>query len=398
MRIDVIKIPCVVIIGAFLYMIYAPLIMTDFSSQTVWSSTEKRRLAERPALDLKPGTLATFPSRFEAYFNDHFGYRSLFIRRYNRIMKKYFAKSPVPDVLIGKNNWLFFTESNLIDDFVGADPFTPEELETWRSNLEHKRDWLAKQGIRYLFVVAPNKQTIYPEYLPDYLQKDRGRTRLQQLMTYLNAHSDVPILDLSGVLTEAKKRHRIYHATDTHWNDRGAYAAYRAIMDRVGQWFPDASFTQNKIIETENVPGRGGDLAGMLDMADTMREENPVLKVQPTTCSPEINKAVADFMKTPADLIRSKAFMTKCDNSKLRAVVFRDSFFETIIPFIAEDFNRIVYVWKPYDQAIMKELIEQQKPQIVIEEMVERLLILVRERSGRDGTIAADPTAASIQH
>ena len=43
----------------------------------------------------------------------------------------------------------------------------------------------------------------------------------------------------------------------------------------------------------------------------------------------------------------------------------------------------------------MKELIEQQKPQIVIEEMVERSLILVRESNDM---IAADPTAASIQH
>ena len=386
------------IIGAFLYMIYAPLIMTDFSTQTVWSSTEKRRLAERPALDLRPGTLVTFPSRFEAYFNDHFGYRNLFIRRYNRIMKKYFAKSPVPNVLIGKNNWLFYTFSNLIDDFVGADPFTQSELETWRSNLEHKRDWLAKHGIRYLFVVAPNKQTIYPEYLPDYLQKDRGQSRLQQLSAYLKTHSDVSILDLSTALNEEKQRHRVYYLTDTHWNDRGAYTAYLAIMDRVVQWFPEASVRQNKIIETENIPGPGGDLAGMLDMADTMREENPVLKVQQTTCSPEISKAVADFMKTPADLIRSKPFMTKCDTSKLRAVVFRDSFFNAVVPFIAEDFNRIDYVWKPYDHAIMKELIEQQKPQIVIEEMVERFLILVRESNGPDGIIAADPTAESMRH
>ena len=386
------------IIGAFIFMIYLPLITTDFSTKTEWSSAEKRRLAELPALDLKAKTLTTFPSRFEAYFNDHFGYRNLFIRRYNRIMKKYFAKSPVPNVLIGKNNWLFYTFSNLIDDFVGADPFTQSELETWRSNLEHKRDWLAKHGIRYLFVVAPNKQTIYPEYLPDYLQKDRGQSRLQQLSAYLKTHSDVSILDLSTALNEEKQRHRVYYLTDTHWNDRGAYTAYLAIMDRVVQWFPEASVTQNKIIETENIPGPGGDLAGMLDMADTMREENPVLKVQQTTCSPEISKAVADFMKTPADLIRSKPFMTKCDTSKLRAVVFRDSFFNAVVPFIAEDFNRIDYVWRPYDHAIMKELIEQQKPQIVIEEMVERFLILVRESNGPDGIIAADPTAESMRH
>jgi len=129
-----------------------------------------------------------------------------------------------------------------------------------------------------------------------------------------------------------------------------------------------------------------------------MHEERPVLKAQPTTCSPEIERAIADFRKTPPDLIRSKPYMTKCDKSKLQAVVFRDSFFETIIPFIADDFNRLAYFWKQYDHSIMKKIIEQQKPQIVIEEMVERFLILVRESNGPDGIIAADPTAAPIKH
>jgi hypothetical protein len=377
-------------------MIYAPLIKTNFSSKSQWSSTEKRRLAELPALNLKPGTLATFPSRFEAYFNDHFGYRTLLIRRYNRMMKKYFAKSPVPNVLIGKNNWLFFTESNLIDDFVGADPFTNEELETWRLNLENKRDWLATQGVRYLFVVAPNKQTIYPEYLPDYLYKDRGQSRLQQLMAYLKTHSDVSILDLSGAMTEEKKRHRIYHVTDTHWNDRGAYVAYRAIMDRIRQWFPEVSLTQNRIVETKNILGTGGDLAGMLDMADTMQEERPVLMIEPTICSARIELDIAEL--DAANPNKPKPYMTKCNKSKIRAVVFRDSFFEPVIPFITEDFNQIVYIWQQYDHAIMKKLIEQQKPQIVIEEMVERLLILVREPSRRDGKITAGLAGEAITH
>jgi len=57
--------------------------------------------------------------------------------------------------------------------------------------------------------------------------------------------------------------------------------------------------------------------------------------------------------------------------------------------------SRIVYIWKPYDHVIMKELMAQQKPQIVIEEMVERSLILVREPNNM---IAADPTAASNRH
>jgi hypothetical protein len=246
--------------------------------------------------------------------------------------------------------------------------------------------------------VVPNKQTIYPEYLPDYLQKERGQSRLQQLMAYLKTHSDVSILDLSVALTDAKKRHRLYHLTDTHWNDNGAYVAYRAIMQRVGQWFPEVSLTQNRIVESGSTLGTGGDLAVLLDMANSMREERPALKVQPTACSQKIERDLADFIKTPANLIKDKPFMTRCDTSTIRAVVFRDSFFGSIIPFIAEDFNQIDYIWKKYDHAIMIKLIAQQKPQIVIEEMVERFLIHVRECNGRDDTISADPTAASIQH
>jgi hypothetical protein len=126
-----------------------------------------------------------------------------------------------------------------------------------------------------------------------------------------------------------------------------------------------------------------------------MQEKRPALRVQ-STCLPQKIQGIDEL-----DLItpnKPKSVMTKCDKSKMRAVVFRDSFFEPLIPFMAEDFNQIVYIWTQYDHSIMEKLIEQQKPQIVIEEMVERLLILVRERSGRDGTIAADPTSASMQH
>jgi hypothetical protein len=128
-----------------------------------------------------------------------------------------------------------------------------------------------------------------------------------------------------------------------------------------------------------------------------MHEERPVLKIQPTICSPKIKREIEDYWKIPAELIRSTPLMTTCDTSKLRAVVFRDSFFETIIPFIAEDFGQIVYIWKQYDHAIMKDLIDHQKPQIVIEEMVERLLNLVREQNGRNAIITADPTTNSIR-
>jgi hypothetical protein len=54
-----------------------------------------------------------------------------------------------------------------------------------------------------------------------------------------------------------------------------------------------------------------------------------------------------------------------------RAVVYRDSMAVSLIPLLAENFSRSVFVSsRKLDQA----LIEREKPDVVIEEMVERSL------------------------
>jgi hypothetical protein len=110
-------------------------------------------------------------------------------------------------------------------------------LETWKKNQEFKKNWLKNQNIQYLFVVVPDKQSIHPEYLPDYLNKVRNRTRFDQLLEYMNENSDVNILDLRVPLLEAKKTDIIYWDRDSHWNYKGAYIAYRSIMERLTEWF-----------------------------------------------------------------------------------------------------------------------------------------------------------------
>jgi alginate O-acetyltransferase complex protein AlgJ len=52
-------------------------------------------------------------------------------------------------------------------------------------------------------------------------------------------------------------------------------------------------------------------------------------------------------------------------------VMFRDSFATYLIPFLGYHFQRSVYIWqRPWDLA----LIEREKPDVVIDEMLERYL------------------------
>jgi hypothetical protein len=64
--------------------------------------------------------------------------------------------------------------------------------------------------------------------------------------------------------------------------------------------------------------------------------------------------------------------MKGCKDAHLRAVVFRDSFFSRIEPFLSENFQQVLYLWQSFDQKIVERLINNFHPDLVIEEKVER--------------------------
>jgi hypothetical protein len=110
----------------------------------------------------------------------------------------------------------------------------------WRDYLESRRETLARQNARYLFVIGSDKNTIYPEKLPDYIREHRGRSRSQQLLDYLRATgSPVDVLDLRESLLAAKTTGVLYFQQDTHWNGRGFFVAYQAMSLALRRWFPE---------------------------------------------------------------------------------------------------------------------------------------------------------------
>ena len=57
-------------------------------------------------------------------------------------------------------------------------------------------------------------------------------------MAYLKSTTDVTVIDLRPALIAEKKLSVVYYKADTHWNTRGAYAAYREITRVLAPDFP----------------------------------------------------------------------------------------------------------------------------------------------------------------
>ena len=164
------------VVFMFLGCLYLPLLGIRLSPVSAPQIAEGRPLAPFPKIVLDLEAINRFPSAFEAFFTDRLGFRQSFIHLIALIKVKILGVSPDERVLIGKNGWLFLAAwppgaDSAIRQHLGFRLFTQAELERWRIALETRRDWIARQEIRYLFVVAPDKHSVHPEFLPDYFAK-----------------------------------------------------------------------------------------------------------------------------------------------------------------------------------------------------------------------------------
>ncbi|MEE3328690.1 MAG: hypothetical protein VX252_15230 [Myxococcota bacterium] len=355
----------VLCVGIFLWL---PLLGQWMGPESGISEMEKRLLAPRPNPGWDWRSWLDVPEDTDKWFDDHMGFRQELIHNHARLMVSLFGKSPSDKLLVGQQGWLYFGDRNALDHYRGIAPLSDSELSRWQRVLEKRRDALAERGVAYLLVLAPDKNLIYPEFMPESLPRATENHPLDQLARYMAANSDVEVLDLRIALEEAKPDRRVFHKTDSHWNDEGAFVAYSAILDRLGQMLPvlreqpRLEFTKTSSQE----PGLG--LARIVGMAYEFPEQ--VTRIQ--VSSPKARIARKYRTRYDERLERLQPIAHGVEGSDYpRAVVFRDSFSNALIPYLSEHFERILYVW---DRDVDTQVVDIERPDVVIQEIVGRFL------------------------
>lgn len=356
----------VVLVLLFAAAIGVPSVATTFGVATGGLVGENHPPA--PAPDWSAGVVAVRP-QIAAWFDDHFGFRNLLVRGYGLFAFRVLGVSISRDVVPGRDGWLFYDADRIVENRRGLLPFTPDELAAWQARLEERRDWLAARGIRYVFALAPEKSSIYAEYLPASLQPLGAATRADQLLLWMRKHSTVPILDFRPALGAAKSEDRLYHRTDTHWNDAGAFVAYRELEAWLRAQFPVFRPLDPTLFERREDSGAAGDLAMMMAIAPFLTEDR--IAFVPKSPSPVEPGESTDVLRKRTYPPRQDPKVFECATGELgRAVVVHDSFFQAVQPWLARHFRRSVFLRSVF----APEVILDEKPEVVIEEMIERLL------------------------
>lgn len=185
---------------------------------------EKRELAAFPKISLNEKTLEGLTN----YFNDNFGLRGSFIFLNNYIDLSVFKISPNTQVIIGKNGWMYYQPSyefNSMEVDEGAVKNVVEKIKNFE-------DRLVYDDVKFVFVLVPDKESIYPEFLKNKLD---GEDNYEVIMNELE-WQNVNTFDALELLKKEKdKGMMVYSKNDTHWTRYGLFIAINEMLISFGR-------------------------------------------------------------------------------------------------------------------------------------------------------------------
>lgn len=170
-------------------------------------------------------------------------------------------------VLVGKEDYLFYKtemDGRPIDDYMGINHFSEDELAVMAQNLVANRDYFAQRGIRLVIMGLPNKESVYSEYMPDTVYRIRQDTRADQVAEYLWANTDLEYIYPKQQLMEAKDHYQVYYKTDTHWNQVGTFIGMQTMFERMYGY----SVTPDTVDFRVDMTDYAGDLATIAGLQD----------------------------------------------------------------------------------------------------------------------------------
>lgn len=286
------------------------------------------------------------------YFNDHFAFRSHLVMADSVIQSKVFGVSNMERVIVGEEGWLYY--SSTLPDYLGTERMSEREIFNAANNLSLMKQSVELRGAEFLLTVAPNKNSLYGENMPYYYgMKVNSNSNIEALTERLQEFR-IPYADLFAAFRANNET--LYLKKDSHWNEKGAVLAYNTILD--GLEYEHENYETIANVRTKTTYG---DLNRMLYPISLEPEWNYCYEVEDTFSYVTDTKTVEDaWIET----------VSNAGNDSL--LMFRDSFGNTLLPYMANSFGKAYFSKSvPYQ---LDEYMGTYNPSYVVVEKVERNL------------------------
>lgn len=310
------------------------------SHQRTYSPVEKRELQTRPEISITKVLDGRFQRKYESYLRDQFPGRDHWVS-FQTDMELFMGKNEIHNVYIGKNHYLLehYTEKE----------FDPQQISKNLQALE-KFVGKAKQNADVHVMMVPTKSWVLREKLPAFAphyKEQKFYDALQQKLEKEDVLISVePILD-------AHKEEEIYYRTDHHWTTLGAWYAYEQYTKAVGGDLQRAQGKKKFRCISKDFYGTTYAKINYARQADKIEIYEPADKLRVVyNMGEKKTKTLYDvsFLKTADQYSvftggnQAVLEITGGIKNGKTLLLIKDSFANSILPFLAEDYEKLVVV------------------------------------------------------
>lgn len=219
-------------------------------------------LPEEPS----PAGLAALPKRLDEHIATHYGNRDELIEADAAVKAALGGESR--RVAFGSDGFLFLKDDDVFSQVTG------QRIDRARlANVAALATMMAeKYGNHFVFMVAPNKHTIYRNRLPAWARKEPPVSERTLLMDILAARG-VNAVDPTPALLARAESASVYWRSDTHWTPYGTIIAFDALAEALGM--PEQKIDVDTVYSGQTPVEQSGDLLRIAGLGETWPEMAP---------------------------------------------------------------------------------------------------------------------------
>ena len=241
-----------------------------------------------------------YDGTYQNYLTEHAkrnsGFREVCIRSYNQCLFSLFRKSTNDNIITGNHKEMFLkmyldevTGKTFKSHYASKEAFEAEAQQNIKKTLV-LIDSLQKHNTAFLFVEAPSKTWVYPEYMPQTYQDSIMSFSIQDYYTQLFEQNGIPHIDFLSYFKslKGKTKYPLYTQYGTHWAENTipfvADSVLQKIGSLVGQEMPHIICVDENVQTAYTL--RDGEIENLMNLLLPIRKPavpQPIMALSDTT-------------------------------------------------------------------------------------------------------------------
>lgn len=321
-----------------------------------YSETENRILATKPDFTIDRLLEGRFTSKFEDYVVDQFIGRDFFTN-IKMSVDKLLGRNQANGVFLGKDGYL-------IEDFTA-----PNE-EAVNQNLQAIDNFAKRyKDVKQYMLISPTSVGILKNKLPYSAPVIDQESYLKSYKEKLP--SSIKFVDTYETLNNHKDEY-IFYKTDHHWTSLGAFYSYEKLAEDMGLKKKPDDYYNVQLVSNDFFGALSSKSGYDVEEGDQVQVYIPAkneeyvvvnyVEEQEKSASLYSSEALEKkdnyevFLKGNHPLVKIK---TSAKNNKT-LLIFKDSYANSFIPFLTNDFSKIIVVDPRYYYEDIDKLMEQE--------------------------------------